>query len=92
MTLPLYLMLGALMILNQIFTVSVVGLIYFILALYLFWLKNFNFKDIEGKILLYIIQVVTAVVILLNYMATISYFQTDESNKMFAMFGLNSIS
>lgn len=90
--LPLYLMLGTLMILNQIFTVSVVGLIYFILALYLFWLKSFNFKDIEAKILLYIIQVVTFVVILFNFMATIDYFQTEESQKMFAMFGLNSIS
>lgn len=70
-------MVGSLVLLNQIFSISVLGLIYFFVALFQFWLKKFNFKDIELKVLLYVLQTITILAIALNYLATIDYFNSE---------------
>jgi hypothetical protein len=69
--LPLYLMLGSLILLNQIFSVSLAGLIYFGLAIYLFWMKSFNFRDIQFRVLLIAVQVLTSLMLALSYLATL---------------------
>lgn len=84
-------MVGSLVLLNQIFSISVLGLIYFFVALFQFWLKKFNFKDIELKVLLYVLQTITILAIALNYLATIDYFNSEQTNQYFSMFGINSI-
>lgn len=81
--LPLYLILTCLIILIQIFSVSIAGLIYFFLTLYLFWMKSFNFKDIFFKILLIFVQVQTTVILVLTYLVTSEFLQTNDSLQLF---------
>lgn len=89
--LPLYLMLGALIILNQIFSVSVAGLVYFFLAIYLFWMRSYNFKDPQFKVLLYLVQIMASIMITANCLATITIFQSSNAVSMFKLFGIYSI-
>lgn len=67
---------GALIILIQIFSVSLAGLLYFGLAIYLFWMKNFNFHDVEFKVLLIIVQTLTTIMVFFSYLTTIAYLLT----------------
>jgi len=73
--LPLYLSLGILILLIQIFSVSIAGLIYFCLIIYLFAMKTFNFKDNYFRCLLIFVQVLTTIMIILSFMATSDYAQ-----------------
>jgi hypothetical protein len=89
--LPLYLSLTALVLLVQVFSTSIAGLIYFGLAIYIYFMKSFNFKDQQFKLLLFTVQTLSTVMITLNYLATIAYLQTPSGVEYFAFFGINSI-
>ena len=69
--LPLYLSLTILVLLVQIFSTSIAGLLYFGLAVYIYFMKSFNFKDKQFKALLITIQVLSTLMITLNYIVTI---------------------
>jgi len=77
--LPLYLCLGILILLIQIFSVSIAGLVYFALIIYLFAMKNFNFQDAYFQFMLIFIQVFTTVMIILSYLVHASYLQDENS-------------
>jgi len=89
--LPLYLSLTALVLLVQIFSTSIAGLLYFALAIYIYFMKSFNFKDTQFKILLIAVQVLSSIMITLNYLTTCDYLQTSSGLEFFAFFGINSI-
>ena len=78
-SLPLYLTLTALIIMVQLFSISIAGLFYFFIALYIYWIKKFNFEDIHLRIVLIAVQVISSIVILLNYFVTINFVQTTSS-------------
>ena len=75
--LPLYLILWVLILLIQIFSVSITGLVYFCIALYLFWMKSFNFKDVYFRVLLVALQVLTTITIFSTYLITCAYLNTS---------------
>lgn len=75
----------------QVFSISITGLIYFSLAIYLYWMKGFNFKDTQFKILLGMVQILTTFIFTLNYLVMIDELQTEESLKLFSFFGIDSI-
>ena len=82
-SLPLYLTLTILIILIQVFSISISGLIYFFLALYIYWMKKFNFRDFQFKILLISVQILTTIVIVLSYFVTIEFVQTESTVENF---------
>jgi hypothetical protein len=89
--LPLYLVLCSFLLLIQIFSVSVMGLIYFAIMLYLFWMKGFNFKDNSFKFLLIVIQVMTTLTIFLSFLATCPLLDSPEAISNYEFFGINSL-
>lgn len=89
--LPLYLILCSIILLIQIFSVSITGLTYFGITLYLFWMKTFNFKDTYFKIVLIVIQSANSITLTATYLATCAFLKTPESIKVYEFVGINSL-
>jgi hypothetical protein len=84
-------MLTILVLLIQIFSISIAGLIYFAVAVYIYWMRSFNFKDWQFKALLVVVQIISTVMITLNYLTTVDYLQQGGKQEDFVFFGVNSI-
>ena len=89
--LPLYLILWVLILLIQIFSVSITGLVYFCIALYLFWMKSFNFKDVYFRVLLVVLQVLTTITIFSTYLITCTYLNTSQLANTYEFIGIDSL-
>jgi hypothetical protein len=89
--LPLYLILCLLIVLIQIFSVSITGLIYFFITLYFFWMKSFNFKDVFFKAMLILVQVMTTITISLTFLTTAPFLVTPTSLDAYQFIGINSL-
>jgi hypothetical protein len=82
---------GILILLIQIFSVSLAGLVYFALIIYLFAMKEFNFKDGLFRAMLIFIQVFTTLMIMLSYLVNADYLQSQSSLQVFQFVGINSL-
>jgi hypothetical protein len=89
--LPLYLCLSLIIVLIQIFSVSIAGLLYFFIMIYLFWMKSFNLRDLYSKVLLLVLQVYTTTIIILTYLVQCQYLKSESSINYFEFFGVNSL-
>jgi hypothetical protein len=79
------------MILIQIFSVSITGLIYFFSMIYLFWLKGFNFKDKSFKVLLIAVQTINLTTISFTLFATCTYLDSSKDLQFYYLFGIDSL-
>jgi hypothetical protein len=89
--LPLYLILCLLILLIQIFSVSITGLLYFLITIYLFWMKSFNFRDRYFRALLILIQVMTTLTIFLTFLTTCSFLDSPSALDTYQFIGINSL-
>lgn len=86
--LPLYLILCFLILLIQIFSVSITGLLYFFITIYLFWMPSFNFRDRYFKLLFILVQCMTSLTLFLTFLLTAPML-SDPS--VYQFLGLNSL-
>ena len=89
--LPLYLALTSLVVLVQIFSVSVTGLAYLCLMVYLLAMHSFNFRDGYFRALLVMLQCSSAAVITASVLVTSPYLQNSTLLGTYRMVGINSI-
>lgn len=89
--LPLYLLLCLLIVLIQIFSVSITSLLYFFITVYIFWMKSFNFRDTYFKAMLILVQITTTITISLTFLTTCPSLASASEQEVYEFIGINSL-
>ncbi len=89
--LPLYLIQCLLILLIQIFSVSLMGLLYFFIMIYLFWMKSFSFTDRYFKPMLILVQFTTTLTIVLTFLTNCPLLITPSLIDIYQAIGINSL-
>jgi lysylphosphatidylglycerol synthetase-like protein (DUF2156 family) len=90
-TIPIFLVLGALLLLLQIFTISVAGIFYFICLFLLIIHRKLTFTSITVHILVTVIIVVSILLIVGNYVTTSTLLKQYQESAEFQLYGINSL-
>lgn len=67
------------------------GILYFLIMIYLFWMRSFSFKDIYFKPMLILIQVTTTITICLTFFTTCPLLATPSLIDIYQFIGINSL-
>lgn len=77
---PTYFVLGVFAVLIQIFTQSIVSIIYFIIALMIFTLQDVSWINIKYRIIVTLMQSMSGLVIILSFLTSTSFFNSFNCN------------
>ena len=77
---PTYFILGGFAVLIQIFTQSIVGIVYFIIALMIFTLQKASWTNNKYRIIVSLMQLISWLVIILSFITSTSFFHSFKCN------------
>lgn len=67
------------------------GMLYFFIMIYLFWMKSFSFRDIYFKPMLILVQVTTTLTICLTFLTTCPLLVSPSLTDIYQFIGINSL-
>lgn len=84
--------LGILILLIEIFTLSLAGFLFFLCMLALFVQRKIDFNNIFSRLLVVSVQLISFTFIIANFLATTSLLQLSAVSGKFRMYGINALS
>lgn len=91
MTIPIFLAMGVLIILIQIFSISIAGLVFFCCMMVLFVQRKLDFSKFFSWILVMLVQITCIVYITANFLACTSYVSQFQTGNYFRFIGIDAI-
>lgn len=90
-TIPIFLCMGILVLLIEIFSISMAGFSFFICMMILFVQRKIDFGNFLSWLLVVIVQVLCLVFLATNFLATTNLIASYQNTDMFQFYGINGL-
>jgi hypothetical protein len=86
-----FIVMGCLILLIQIFSISIAGLVFFICMLALFIQRFINFQSVISWLIVLFVQVISLFLILANFITSSSLLASYQQKEIFRFCGINAL-
>lgn len=90
-TIPVFLIMGLLLTLIEIFSISLAGLLFFLCLMSIYVQRKLDFNNIYSRMLVSTVQLFSFAFITGNFITTTSFLQLYATTDKFRLFGINGL-
>lgn len=90
-TIPIFLFMGILILMMEIFSISIAGFLFFICMMVLFVQRKIDFDSFLSWLLVLIVQVLCLIFLAANFLATTSLVGGYQNSDLFQFYGINGL-